>query len=66
MNSEVWTAAMEIREKCDSNFIFTFAVAKVRYNRVATAKIFIKKLFISVSLSTMQQCFINNISKNRY
>ena len=35
-----FVAAMGIRKKYDSNFIFTFAIVKVRYDGITTAKIF--------------------------
>ena len=35
-NKQPW----ELGKKYDSNFIFTFAVVKVRYGRITTAKIF--------------------------
>ena len=41
-------AAMEIRKKYDSNFILTFAIAKVRYDSIMTAKNFGKHLFLVV------------------
>ena len=43
----------ELEKKCDSNFILTFAVAKVRYDGITTAKIFIKNVLFLVFY---QQC----------
>ena len=40
--------AMEIRKKCDSNFVVTLAIAKVRYGDITMAKIFVKNLFLVV------------------
>ena len=37
---------MGIRKKCDGSFVLTFAVAKVRFGDITTAKVFIKNLFI--------------------
>ena len=34
------TQPWELRKKYDGNFIFTFAVVKVRYGGITTAKIF--------------------------
>ena len=39
---------MGIRKKCKSNFILAFAVAKVRYKGIATAKMFVKSLLFLV------------------
>ena len=60
------TAVMGIRKKCDSNFILTFVVAKVRYSGITMTKIFVKNLLLLiVSVSTMQCYIINNISKKQ-
>ena len=40
--------AMGIRKKCDSNFILTFAIAKVRYIGITKAKSFVKNLLYLV------------------
>ena len=45
-------------KKWDSNFILTFAIAKVRCNSMMAMKGFVNNL--------MQQCIINNISKNKH
>ena len=43
------SAAMGIKKKkCGSNFILTFAVAKVTYDGIMAAKIFVKNLLFLV------------------
>ena len=38
----------ELGRKCDSNFILTFVITKVRYDSITTEKIFVKNLLFLV------------------
>ena len=53
-----------MRKKCDSNFFF--GRPKGQIQRHYDGKNFRQKFVISGSLSTMQQCIINNIRKNKH
>ena len=54
--------ALWIRKKCNSNFVLTIAVSKVRYDSIMKAKNFGLKFVISGTASTIHQRIINNIN----
>ena len=63
-----WVQPWELGKKYNSNFIFTFAVVKVRYGGITTAKIFkhgnyLKYLFLFCFL--LLDCYIESLWRTR-